>query len=272
MFNDKKSAPRMSIHDDPPLYVSVPPPEHRSMHALHTTEPSRRTVRPLPRPPLGLDPAQRTLPMLQRRASGGMFIHVENPPPKKKQPTFYVCNPSDSPISPDTPRFPRSPRHSSSLRSPPINIIPPSPLSPQTPGLVHTPQSARSQTTLITPTSPSFLDAKPPSPKHRRRFGKSVESIPQSVLADLRRTPEGKGPRRTNTLPLSFAQSRSDNDGLSSEDEGEVDEADPEAYTFVVETATRVGVGNRHSLEWDDCGDRWVRWVGNHNSAILRAL
>ncbi|KAJ7237205.1 hypothetical protein B0H12DRAFT_1238306 [Mycena haematopus] len=266
MFSNTQPAPRpkMSLRGDPPLYVHIPPQPthiHTTLHPPTPTESGRRAIRPLPRPP-------GTVPVLQRRASGGCFVmHKQSPPPKKKQPRFYVCNPSDSPTSPDTPRVPRSAQYPPSWRSPHINIIPATPLSPQIPALVHSPQTALSPPILVTPTAVFTPDAMPPLPKHRRRFGKSVGSIPESVLADLRRLPEKKPPlSRANTLPLSFMQSDRDNDdGSSSEDEDEVDKADPEAYTFVVETATRLGVGHRRPPEWDE-GDRW-RFAGEGRKA-----
>ncbi|KAF8211509.1 hypothetical protein K438DRAFT_47069 [Mycena galopus ATCC 62051] len=272
---------RMSVRDDPPpLYVNIPhihdtlaPP------ILKEKEPGPRIIRPLPRPPpplLDSDPARGNA--LRRRASGGSFIHL--PPPPKKKPTLHVCNPSDSPISPATPKLPHSAPYPYSLRSPPINVIPPTPLTPR---LVHSPATALSPSTLLTPTTfssrESIPDSMPPSPKHRRRFGigRSVGSIPESVLADLRSAPERRGPTRANTLPLPlglgrFAQSDSDSSGEDEDDEEDSDST----YTFILETAiaTRLSSVNRSPVERDEGlgGDKWVRWVASHNSAILRAL
>ncbi|KAF7355019.1 hypothetical protein MSAN_01417400 [Mycena sanguinolenta] len=215
IMDEAQLAPKMSLRGDPPLDI----------HVVHSSiELGRQAIRPLPLPP--------RVPV--RRASEGSFVALEHPPPPRR-PTFHVCNPSDSPISPTTPMLPR---YSSALISPPINIVPATPLPPPTPGLVHTPQTAQSQPPLVTPTETFFLEATPLSLKHRRRFGKWAESIPQSVLAELRRTPDRNGRLRANSAPLSsFAQRESYNDKDDDRNENEVDKVDPDAGTFVEEAS-----------------------------------
>ncbi|KAF7360237.1 hypothetical protein MVEN_00752500 [Mycena venus] len=268
-----------------PLSVHIPAP-HLFLDSPHRnasirTDPGRPTVRPLPRPPhpSNTDSAG-ARPVPRRRVSGGCFVHLPPPAVKiKKAPVFFVCNPSDSPISPNSPEFRSS--HSAPLLQPnlPINIIPATPMPPHTPGLVHS-----HTTTHLAPPSKLDSPASDSSPitihhqrrttKMHRRFGGSVGSIPASALADLRCLGEGNGPSqkpfgfpsRSNTIAVHVTKDE-DSDSSSSEEDD-----DEEAYSWVVETATRVTrTEPRVSLKWtEDLGGD--RWIADHYSAILRAL
>ncbi|KAJ7367929.1 hypothetical protein DFH08DRAFT_980885 [Mycena albidolilacea] len=253
------------------LYVHIPQTQNQGTTTLPvSTGSGRRTVRPLPRPPHpqdgdGTPPAQRSA--LQRRSSSGGFVNA-GPRPKKK-PTFFVANPSTSPISPDTPKLHHSAPYPS-LHALPVNIIPPTPLSHQPPPLVHSPLTALSPPMPDTPSSPrtaSSPDTRSPLSTKTHRFGKSVGSIPESVLADLRSAPERKAPSRANTLPVDLAEGYSD-----SSDNDDEDDMNLEAYTYTVETATRVSrLRSKIPPEWEDTlgGDRWV---ASRYSSILRTL
>jgi hypothetical protein len=121
---------------------------------------------------------------------------------------------------------------------------------------------------LDTPSSPmtaSPLDTPSPLFPKTHRFGKSVGSIPESVLADLRSAPERKGLSRASTLPVGLAEGDSD-----SSDNDDEDDINLEAYTYIVETATRVSrPRSKIPPEWEDIlgGDRWV---ASRYSSILR--
>jgi len=262
-----------------PLYVQILPLPHLLRDEPHRnpsvrSEPGLRpNVRPLPRPPHppNTDPTP-ARPVPRRRASGGCFVNLAPLATKpKKTPVFFVCNPSDSPTSPDYPSSHSAPL----LPNLPINIIPATPLPPYTPGLVQ------SHNTNLSPPSELDSPASDDSSSHHqlrkmkmhRRFGGSVGSIPASALADLRSLGEGNGPSRpfrsrSSTVHVHVSQNDSDN---SSSDEDD-DDNDEEAYSWVMETATRVTRPNpRVSLKWtEDLGGD--RWIAERYSAILRAL
>ncbi|KAJ7666041.1 hypothetical protein DFH06DRAFT_1185712 [Mycena polygramma] len=253
------------------LYVHIPSPHvfqdkpHRNPSVR--TEPGR--PRPLPRPPQPSSfdsPSRRPAP--RRRASGGAFVH--HAPPAKKSTAFYVCNPSESPISPAQP----NPMFAHSPLSPGlINIIPSTPLPPYTPGprryshtfdtKLHPPKLDSPGSELSSLATQSQL----PNAKMHRRFGRSVGSIPTSALEELR----GLGDQNGHSLPSSPSpdvEVRDDSDGSSDEDI----EGDAEPYSWVVEKATRAARPDpRDSLKWADelGGDRWIV---DQYSAILRAL
>ncbi|KAK7061406.1 hypothetical protein R3P38DRAFT_3166380 [Favolaschia claudopus] len=259
MDNNSHSGPSMTIRSDP-LYVNIPADlSSRDPPPIYIPKYTKPAPRPLPVPPQtsNVDPPR----PLRRRASGGSFLSIR-PPVQKKQ-TFYVCNPSDSPISPNTPRAPDSALYPSQLALPtPINVIPATPLSPSMPGLVYSPASAVSPPLLTPMTNRSPPNAIPPSLKTRRRFGTSVTSIPQSVLADLRTV---ASPTRSSTLPvLGIPQSENDSDDDDPSSEFEEDEFEEEDLSFVVQTAKRVGLNASSRVS--------LGWIGESYSEILRAL
>ncbi|KAJ7450891.1 hypothetical protein FB451DRAFT_1566507 [Mycena latifolia] len=223
-------------------------------------EPARRKVRPLPRLP-ALSPAPAAVPAgprhaPRRRASGGNFTHLALPSSRKPQ-GFYVCNPSDSPISPG---FPSPSTHSGPGQSSlPINIIPATPLPPPTPGI-----------------APTHANLAPPhirTTKMHRRLGGSVGAIPASALAELRTLGEERGRERAMTLPMEPEHSdSSSSDG--DDDDDDYAEDDDEEYSWVVGKATRARVVRPSSL----VSLRWVqdlggdRWIADRYSSVLRAL
>ncbi|KAJ6544033.1 hypothetical protein B0H19DRAFT_1169379 [Mycena capillaripes] len=224
------------------------------------TEPTH--PRPLPRPPQPADAASASArPVPRRRASGGCFVHIA--PPARKTTGFYVCNPSDSPISPDSPNFLTSP-----LLHLGINVVPATPLPPYTPGL-HYSHTNLAPEKLDSPTpDASSVETHPrlsTNSKMHRRFGRSVGSIPASALAELR----SMGERNRHSRPIQVAES---DDSDSSSDEEDNEEHDEETYSWVVEKAIRVTRPSlRESLEWAEelGGDRWIV---DRYSSILRAL
>ncbi|KAJ7472396.1 hypothetical protein B0H11DRAFT_2237054 [Mycena galericulata] len=258
------------------LQVHIPSPHllrdhpHRSL-SLQAT-PSRRQNRPLPQPPSN-SLAPSTRPALRRRATGGCFVDAAPGPPPPRTYGFYVCNPSDSPISPDEPQPPPYSRLApEKLVAPPVNIVPATPLPPPTPGL-----NSRSHTNSSSPLH-GRPDIHPPDPagqseKRRRRFGGSVGSVPFSVLEELRGMGEGNAPSRSVALSVGSAGTDSDSSS-SEEDEEDVEDEEPaENYSWVVETATR-GVRakrRRSSSNWVQDLDK-DRWAADRYSSTLRAL
>ncbi|KAJ6470588.1 hypothetical protein C8R47DRAFT_1148605 [Mycena vitilis] len=254
------------------LYVHIPSPHvvHDNPHRNPSARREPGRPRPLPRPPQA--PASNSLSTRRaprRRASGGAFVH--HAPPAKKSTAFYVCNPSESPISPAQP----SPMFANSPSSPGlINIIPSTPLPPYTPGprrYSHTFDTKLHPPKLDSPgseLSPLATQSQIPNAKMHRRFGRSVGSIPTSALEELR----GLGDQNGHSLPSSPTLDvgvRDDSDG-SSDDEDIEEDAAP--YSWVMEKATRAARPDpRDSLKWAEelGGDRWIV---DQYSAILRAL
>ncbi|KAJ7472398.1 hypothetical protein B0H11DRAFT_2282928 [Mycena galericulata] len=257
--------------DSLPAHLPRPHLPHRNLSLQALAATGRRQIRPLPQPPRNTSsPGARPLP--RRRVTGGCFVNVtpEPAPPKPKTYGFYVCNPSDSPISP---QFPHSSLEAEKSAHP-VNIIPATPLPTPTTGPNF--RSHANSSPPVLPRRPEIPFSEPPSlirtVKRHRRFGASVGSVPATALAELRGMGEGKAPSRSMAPPVSIAEKESDSS--SSEDEDEDEEAlDEEDYSWVVETATR-GVRpkrSRGSFNWvqDLGGDRWI---ADRYSSILRAL
>ncbi|KAJ7717621.1 hypothetical protein DFH07DRAFT_340497 [Mycena maculata] len=245
------------------LHIPEPPAYSPSPNASLPPEFLERKTRPLPSPPNKNLASPRPTP--RRRASGGFFVYP--PPPRTER--FYICNPGNSPLSPDQPQLP-----SPLAVRPSLHITPPTPLPPPTPAVF------RSHINLVSPVlAPTRPDEHvPPSgeplPKVRpvhRRFGASVGSVPDSALAELRRMGlrEGNAPARSPTLPTFSGGGDSDSDTSSDEDDAALEE---EEYSWVVtEVARGVRPKDRNSLKWvQDLGED--RWVADRYSSILRAL
>ncbi|KAJ6514565.1 hypothetical protein DFH09DRAFT_1288126 [Mycena vulgaris] len=252
------------------LHLDIPPPYCDSPHRNLSlrAEKKRGELRPLPPPPAHPSTPSSVAARLtlRRRASGGCFVDLEARPAKKRAQRFYICNPSDSPISPAQPDIPSPILNSEKLL--PIHIIPPTPLPPPTPGL------SQSHTANLMPAPyPPSSEAMPPirTAKMHRRFGGSVGSVPASVLAELRSLGEERGLSRAMTLPsLLYAEQDSDRSS-SEEDDGGAEGSEDENPSWVV-NATRVVRSNRRvSPSWvrDLGGDRWI---ADNYSSILRAL
>ncbi|KAJ7461779.1 hypothetical protein B0H11DRAFT_2241597 [Mycena galericulata] len=259
------------------LQVQIPSVlrERDGVHRNHSLQaaPVRPKIRPLPRPPIPNDtltPSARALP--RRRASGGCFVNRATVPPPPRTYGFYVCNPSDSPTSPDPPQLP--PYSLTAQSTLPINIIPATPMSPPTPGIYQS-HANLAPPVPLDPDRPDVSSSEPSSHirtvKRHRRFGGSV--VPASVLAELRGMGEGNAPSRIVTLPIYSAETDSDNSSSEDDTEDLDDEELEEDYSWVVETATR-GVRHRrasNSFSWvkDLGGDRWI---ADRYSSLLRAL
>ncbi|KAJ7634668.1 hypothetical protein FB45DRAFT_909507 [Roridomyces roridus] len=192
-------------------------------------------ARPLPTPPVPL----RIVP--RRRASSGAFVDEAPQPPKTKKPRgrFYIVNPSESPISPSSPPFPPLA----------LNVIPATPLPPPTPGV------------MSESWDPAALDSSGEKEKRHRRLARSVSSVPDHVLAELRgmTTPL---PHEAPSIYKEPGKDESEPDDLGEEEE--------EEYSWVVTTATRVARPTE-SLRWVEelGGDRWIV---DRYSSVLRAL
>ncbi|KAJ7440128.1 hypothetical protein FB451DRAFT_140404 [Mycena latifolia] len=218
-------SPFETVHSGHTLFFDIPPPyrdsPQRSLSLL--TEKGPREIRPLPQPPAhspGSPNSVAARPAPRRRASGGCFVDLEARPRKKTQ-RFYVCNPSDSPISPAQPSFP-SPNPHSGQSFLPIHVTPATPLPPPTPGLV---QSHTNLTPPMPAPDPPSAETMPHirTVKMHRRFGGSVSSIPASALAELRSLGEEKCLSRAMTLPVRCRGDDSDNSS-NEDDDGDANE------------------------------------------------
>ncbi|KAJ7170245.1 hypothetical protein C8R43DRAFT_981668 [Mycena crocata] len=256
-----------STPSDDALHVHIPPPYRLRDDSPYRNLSLREKVRPLPRPPtLPLNTGVNlSRPLPRRRASGGGFVNPQAP----KTTTFFVCNPSDSPISPLSPLTPGQPSMASQLGLP-IHITPATPLPPPTPGLVQSKSKflPPDLDSTLDPLSPSSTTPQIPIAKRHRRFGGSVGSISPDFLAQLR----SMGEENDTSQPAVNGIQR-DDDSSSSEDDDDEDELGEEAdSSWVVEKATRgVRRTDRSSLKWvqDLGGDRWI---ADRYSTLLRAL
>ncbi|KAJ7689449.1 hypothetical protein B0H17DRAFT_1202339 [Mycena rosella] len=249
-----------------PKSLDIPPPYdgHRNLSLGAEKE---RGGRPLPQPrakppALHSTPAR---PAPRRRASGGFFVNLEAKAAKKNGQRFYVCNrsPADLPTSPTSP----NPRLGQSF---PIHIVPPTPLPPPTPELV---QSRTQLATLMPdPLSPEETMHPIQAVKKHRRFGGSVGSIPESVLAELRSIGEERDPWRTVMVPMWDTGKDSESDSSSDEDYGDAEDDLDEDYSssWVMAHSTRA-TSREVSPKWvQELGKD--RWIADRYSSLLASL